>query len=158
MELYRSHMIGSINGRPRASKKIHRLDSLLSVNSSTSAMDQDKNHLLTDVILNHSRKTLDCLRLPWNPQPGSYLDLNGRTYAVLERRHRYQYTGGRYQLRKIALFVQATDRPSETSVINGQWVIGDVSCAYNAQSSLIRCAINPEGPCQNCTSYKPVAQ
>ena len=121
-------------------------------------MDQDNDHLLTEVILNHPRKTLDCLRLSWNPQPGSYLELNGKTYAVLERRHRYQYTGGRYQLRAIALFVQATDRPNETSVVNGQRLIGDVSCAYNAQSPLIRCAINPEGPCQGCTSYKPMTK
>ncbi len=33
--------------------------------------------------------------------------------------------------------------------------IGDLSCAYNARSPHIRCAVNPSGPCQNCLDYQP---
>lgn len=109
--------------------------------------------LPTDIIQTHPRKTLDSLRLEGNPQPGTYLDLHGRTYTVLERRHQYQYKAGRYQLQKISLFVQATHPLNETSVINGQQVIGDARCVYNARSSLIRCAVNPNGPCAGCLSY-----
>lgn len=35
-----------------------------------------------------------------------------------------------------------------------QWV-GDVSCRYNARSPLLRCAVNPCGPCQGCRHYQP---
>ncbi len=106
--------------------------------------------LPTEVILTHSRETLANIKLDWTPQPGNYLDLDGETYAVLERRHRYQLKSGRYKLDKIALYVQSAIRPEEQSLIDGQWVIGDASCAYNAKSALIRCAINPSGPCDGC--------
>jgi len=32
--------------------------------------------------------------------------------------------------------------------------IGDISCRNNAKSPYLRCAINPSGPCENCTSYE----
>lgn len=31
--------------------------------------------------------------------------------------------------------------------------IGDISCSYNARSVHLRCAVNPDGPCENCPSY-----
>ena len=34
------------------------------------------------------------------------------------------------------------------------YLLGDLSCQWNARSSYLRCAINPEGPCQQCTHYK----
>ena len=34
-------------------------------------------------------------------------------------------------------------------------LIGDASCQYNARSALIRCAVNPSGPCQECPYYEP---
>jgi Family of unknown function (DUF6464) len=104
----------------------------------------------TEVILTQSCEVLTKVKLDWTPQPGNYLDLDGKTYAVLERRHRYQLQSGRYQLAKIALYVQAAIRPEEQSLINGQWVIGDATCQYNARSTLIRCAIHPTGPCEGC--------
>jgi hypothetical protein len=33
------------------------------------------------------------------------------------------------------------------------YFIGDLSCQYNAHSPYIRCAVNPEGPCEQCNSY-----
>ena len=33
-------------------------------------------------------------------------------------------------------------------------VIGDLSCTYNARSPYIRCAINPDGLCQDCRHYQ----
>ncbi len=91
--------------------------------------------------------------LPWTPQPGDYLEHADNTYAVLERRHRYQYRVGRYRLEDIALYVQLATRPTERSMVAGKWVIGDASCLYNARSELIRCAVLPVGPCVDCLSY-----
>ncbi|HEY9669030.1 MAG TPA: DUF6464 family protein, partial [Coleofasciculaceae cyanobacterium] len=61
---------------------------------------------------------------------------------------------GRYQLHKIALYVQSAQRPTERSLIEGRWVIGDAKCRFNARSELIRCAVNPEGPCESCRFYE----
>ena len=35
-----------------------------------------------------------------------------------------------------------------------KYFIGDTSCANNAQSPYIRCAINPEGPCDGCFHFE----
>lgn len=35
-----------------------------------------------------------------------------------------------------------------------KYFIGDTSCANNAQSPYLRCAINPEGPCEECSHYE----
>lgn len=34
------------------------------------------------------------------------------------------------------------------------YLIGDISCKYNARSGYIRCAVNPCGPCQGCRYYE----
>lgn len=107
--------------------------------------------LATEVILTQSEQTLAKIQLDWIPQPGNYLDLDGETYTVLERRHRYQLKSGRYKLHNIRIYVQPAIRPEEQSLIDGQWVIGDATCKYNARSTLIRCAVHPVGPCEGCT-------
>ncbi|MBN3924879.1 DUF6464 family protein [Nostoc sp. NMS4] len=35
------------------------------------------------------------------------------------------------------------------------YLIGDISCKFNARSGYIRCAINPAGPCNGCRHYEP---
>lgn len=115
-----------------------------------------ENFLSTEVILNHPRSTLGHLHLDWNLQPGAYLELEGQTYLVLERRHRYQLKSGRYQLQNIALYVQKTSIPKEKTLLDGHWVIGDITCKYNARSELVRCAVNPHGPCDRCLNYQPI--
>ncbi|NJO41739.1 MAG: hypothetical protein HC769_09765 [Cyanobacteria bacterium CRU_2_1] len=35
------------------------------------------------------------------------------------------------------------------------YIIGDLTCRFNARSSYIRCAVNPIGPCQDCPHYQP---
>jgi hypothetical protein len=113
------------------------------------------NSLPAEVILSHPRSTLGHLYLDWNPQPGAYLEVEGQTYIVLERRHRYLLRSGHYQLHKIALYVQKFDAPADVSLLDGRWVIGDITCSYNARSELVRCAINPSGPCDRCVHYQP---
>ncbi|UKO99178.1 DUF6464 family protein [Nostoc sp. UHCC 0870] len=110
--------------------------------------------LPTEVILTHPRRSLGKVQLDWTPQPGNYLDLEGKTYAVLERRHRYQLKSGRYRLYNIALYVQSAQRPTEKTLIAGRWVVGDATCRYNANSEIIRCAVNPDGPCESCRFYE----
>lgn len=112
--------------------------------------------LPTEVILSHPKRSLGSVRLNWSPQPGSYLDLEGKTYAVLERHHRYQFHAGKYRLQKIALYVQAVQRPAEQTQLNGCWIIGNASCRYNARSELMRCAVNPAGPCEGCKHYDAI--
>ena len=49
--------------------------------------------------------------------------------------------------------------PSEHHYIEGiGLLIGDVTCHYNARSAYIRCAVNPEGPCENCPHYQPTEE
>ncbi|MBD2362109.1 MULTISPECIES: DUF6464 family protein [unclassified Anabaena] len=114
----------------------------------------EPDSLPTEVILTHPRCSLGKVQLDWTPQPGNYLDLEGKTYAVLERRHRYQLKSGRYRLHNIALYVQSAQRPTEKTLIAGRWVVGDATCRYNANSEIIRCAVNPDGPCESCRFYE----
>lgn len=115
----------------------------------------EPDSLPTEVILTYPRQILGNVRLDWTPQPGHYLELEGSTYAVIERRHRYQLRSGRYRLHKISLYVQSAPRPTEQSFVQGHWVLGDANCRYNAHSELIRCAVNPSGPCGGCRFYDP---
>ncbi|OUL31990.1 hypothetical protein BV372_19700 [Nostoc sp. T09] len=114
----------------------------------------EPNSLPTEVILTHPRQSLGRAQLDWTPQPGNYLDFEGKTYAVLERRHKYQLKAGRYRLHNIALYVQSAQRPAEKSLVEGRWVIGDATCSYNAHSEIVRCAVNPNGPCKSCRFYE----
>lgn len=35
------------------------------------------------------------------------------------------------------------------------YLIGDITCKFNARSAYIRCAVNPSGSCENCCHYEP---
>ncbi len=112
------------------------------------------NSLPTEVILSHSKTTLGLLYLDWTPEPGATLEVEGQTYLVLERSHRYQLKVDRYHLHEIALYVQPFQNSTDKSLLEGRWVIGDITCAYNARSELIRCAVNPGGPCDRCVHHQ----
>jgi hypothetical protein len=44
--------------------------------------------------------------------------------------------------------------PPDQHYIDGfGYVIGDISCRYNARSPYVRCAVNPTGPCETCRAY-----
>lgn len=110
--------------------------------------------LPTEIILSHTFQSLGKIQLDWMPQPGHDLDLKGKTYTVLERHHHYQYRLGGYYLSKISLYVQIAQSHAEKSFLDGSWVIGDINCRFNARSEILRCAVNPEGPCQGCRYYE----
>ena len=109
-------------------------------------------------------ETFDRLHLNWTPYPGHTIQLGNTAYTVLEKRHYYQLRSGRYILCAIRAFVRPAPEAvglfegkgeRERSLMNGQWVIGDSTCEYNARSPLLRCAPNPMGPCAGCTSFRP---
>jgi hypothetical protein len=108
------------------------------------------------VILSATQTRLGTVQLDWDPQPGSYLELNAQTYRILERHHRYHFLHGRYHLSQVVLWVQVAVHPSDRSLYQGCWVIGDATCHFNARSELLRCALHPDGPCQGCSDYQPV--
>ncbi|WP_242024247.1 DUF6464 family protein [Trichocoleus sp. FACHB-591] len=33
--------------------------------------------------------------------------------------------------------------------------LGDPNCSHSARSPHVRCAVNPEGPCEGCPDFKP---
>lgn len=116
------------------------------------------NSLDTEVILNAPRTTVGYFHLDRNIQPGGYLEIEGQTYLVLERKHRYLLNSGRYRLDKMTLYVQKSHVSAERQLLDGRWVIGDVTCLYNAHSEILRCAVNPVGPCDRCGHYQPLPQ
>lgn len=68
----------------------------------------------------------------------------------------------RLQIRRHATIFPAHRIPEETRTFPNDryylegfgYLIGDISCEYNAHSGYLRCAVNPEGPCDNCRSYE----
>lgn len=44
--------------------------------------------------------------------------------------------------------------PDQQYVEGLGYVIGDFTCRFNARSSYVRCAVNPLGPCQECSHYE----
>jgi hypothetical protein len=107
-----------------------------------------------------SDRLLDALEVPELaevPYPGRWLEAGGRSFLVLQRRHRYQLRNGRYELASVALQVKVQPQPADARWWRNQWVIGDPSCRFNARSPLLRCAVLPDGPCERCSHFAPLA-
>jgi len=119
-------------------------------------MPLKKNLLPTEIILTPARECIAKLNLDRQLQPGNYMELAGKTYAILERHHFYQYRVGGYRFNKATLLVQESKRPEETTKIGDLNVIGNAKCVFNARSEIMRCAVNPEGPCQGCRYFEPI--
>jgi hypothetical protein len=101
----------------------------------------------------HLISRLEVTGLSEVPFPGRWIHHAGDSYLVLQRRHRYRLRQGRYELVAVALQVKTEQQPAEARHWQGQWVIGDPSCRFNARSPLLRCAVLPEGPCACCAHY-----
>lgn len=113
----------------------------------------ESDSLPTDIILTHPHRQLGQIKLDWMPQPGNSVDVEGKIYTVLERHHHYKYRVSGYYLQKMCIYVQCAPQTMEKSFLQGRWVLGDISCRFNAQSEILRCAVNPQGPCQDCRFY-----
>jgi len=117
-------------------------------------MSLQKNLLPTEIILTPARSLIGKGNLDRHLQPGNYMDFEGKTYAILERHHFYQYRVGGYRFDKATLHVQESKRPEETTKIGDLNVIGNANCRFNARSEIMRCAVNPEGPCEGCRYFE----
>lgn len=49
---------------------------------------------------------------------------------------------------------QTLSSPEQHEVEGLGLIIGDLSCRFNARSPYLRCAVNPDGPCQGCSAYQ----
>ena len=112
-------------------------------------MEVELRHIVDDRLIS----SLEVPGLAEIPFPGRWLSHGGVSYLVLQRRHRYRLRQGRYELAVMALQVKPEQQPADARHWQGQWVIGDPSCRFNARSPLLRCAVMPEGPCERCAHY-----
>ena len=94
------------------------------------------------------------IQLDEPPHPGSWLELDGSSYLIMQRQHRYSLKGGTYQLSSIALVVKPQSRPLDAIAWRHGWVIGDPACRFNALSPLLRCVVWPDGPCDQCSHFE----
>ena len=106
--------------------------------------------MLVELRQSGSDVLLDRLQLDVPPHPGRWVELNGRSYLVMQRRHRYPLRNGRYEIGSVALVVKPQIRPVDAKAWRHVWVIGDPDCRFNAHSPLLRCAVWPDGPCHEC--------
>ncbi|MCU0523683.1 MAG: DUF6464 family protein [Elainella sp. Prado103] len=45
--------------------------------------------------------------------------------------------------------------PADYRYVEGiGYMMGDLTCQFNARSSYLRCAVNPAGPCATCRYYQ----
>jgi hypothetical protein len=52
--------------------------------------------------------------------------------------------------------VPGNQQPPDRYYLEGVgYLIGDITCKFNARSGYIRCAVNPDGPCEECRHYEP---
>ena len=52
--------------------------------------------------------------------------------------------------------IQRNQIPPDQYYLEGVgYLIGDITCQFNACSAYIRCAVNPSGPCEECHHYQP---
>jgi len=64
-----------------------------------------------------------------------------RSYRQRLSRNSYRYSNDNYPL------------PERRRPVT-KYFIGDTTCVNNAHSPYIRCAINPEGPCDECAHFE----
>ncbi|NES03072.1 MAG: hypothetical protein F6K22_09530 [Okeania sp. SIO2F4] len=47
-----------------------------------------------------------------------------------------------------------SNQPEQQYIEGVGYIIGDLTCKFNARSSQVRCAVNPLGPCKGCRDYQ----
>ncbi|MDX2239147.1 MAG: DUF6464 family protein [Leptolyngbyaceae cyanobacterium bins.302] len=80
----------------------------------------------------------------------SYLATTGIRRYRRERRY-YQTFGEPSSIQLLQPYLPSQDY----HYVEGLgYMVGDLSCQFNARSPYLRCAVNPSGPCQGCSSYE----
>ena len=110
--------------------------------------------MLVELIDAGSGTLLNRIQLDDPPHPGSWFELDGTSFLIMQRQHRYSLKGGTYQLSTIALVVKPQSRPSDAKSWRHGSVIGDPTCRFNALSPLLRCVVWPDGPCDQCSHFE----
>ncbi len=49
-----------------------------------------------------------------------------------------------------------SSQPEQQYIEGVGYIIGDLTCKFNARSSQVRCAVNPLGPCKGCRDYQSI--
>ena len=74
--------------------------------------------------------------------------------AHLRTRLRMRQIATNFSQRRIPQTIRPTE--GDRYYLEGVgYLIGDISCKFNARSGYMRCAVNPSGPCQDCRHYEP---
>ena len=47
-------------------------------------------------------------------------------------------------------------RTPDIWVVDASKIIGNTSCKYNAHSNVLRCTVNPHGPCEGCDHFEEI--
>ena len=88
-----------------------------------------------------------------------YLLISRKAKKRWQMRLRRAQTVTNYRTERLPSNIYSYERDSQLE--NGdrrrpitKYFIGDTSCTNNAQSPYLRCAINPEGPCEECSHYE----
>ncbi|MBW4661601.1 MAG: hypothetical protein KME15_23270 [Drouetiella hepatica Uher 2000/2452] len=61
-----------------------------------------------------------------------------------------------FAARGLASLQHSLRSPDQHYVEGIGYIIGDLTCKFNARSSYIRCAVNPSGSCQDCSHYQQI--
>ncbi|MGD1808336.1 DUF6464 family protein [Dapis sp. BLCC M126] len=49
-----------------------------------------------------------------------------------------------------------SSQPEQQYIQGVGYIVGDITCKFNARSSQVRCAVNPLGPCKDCRDYQSI--
>ena len=84
-----------------------------------------------------------------------------RSEAQTRAKLRQAMTTTRVRTHRYPSLPSSTDSPqisvSDRYYLEGVgYLIGDISCQFNARSGYVRCAVNPQGPCQGCRHYESI--
>ncbi|MBW4626156.1 MAG: hypothetical protein KME49_11795 [Brasilonema octagenarum HA4186-MV1] len=81
-----------------------------------------------------------------------------RTRSRFRRAASTIYPVGRVQQNRISDDNYCTERSTlrgDRYYLEGVgYLVGDISCRFNARSGYLRCAVNPSGPCEGCRLYQ----
>ncbi|NMG20610.1 hypothetical protein DP116_14545 [Brasilonema bromeliae SPC951] len=81
-----------------------------------------------------------------------------RTRSRFRRAAATIYPVGRVQQNRVSNDSDCTERSAfmgDRYYLEGVgYLVGDISCKFNARSGYLRCAVNPTGPCEGCRLYQ----
>ena len=108
------------------------------------------------IINSQSSSIIKKINIDMTPEPGNWFILDNDSFFIYSKTNRYKLVDGIYKLSEIDLLVKYQKQPEDSTYIMNHWVIGNHECTYNALSPLLRCAVNPIGPCSECAEFRSI--